>query len=338
MKRLPIILGALMLVPLLWAEKIGELPDIKNPHPMAVDKNELFVVDEDYAIHVYSLKPVAPKFTFGKKGEGPEDFQYPPQIFVLPDEVAVSDYTKTVWFSREGKFIRAKPYSDFRDYDPNQEMLLIPVQKNFVRVTVDHAASQRTVVLLDSNFKPIRTLYVGLFDWKQHLLPHRIDVACDKDRIFISDTRKGFFIRVIEASGRDLPALDRSGDVDKIPVTKADQEKIIEDIRLNEPEWVYEQATKSQFPEYYPLLHRFLVSDGKIYATTYKVQDGQHEMLILDLKGNILKRIFLPLPSMRPFRRILRSDLFAVDRGKLFELVKNPETQVWELHQSDLTK
>ncbi len=338
MKRLPIIFLSLVLATVLGAEKIGELPEIKNPHPIAVDKNELFVVDEDYTIHVYSVKQVAPKFTFGKKGEGPEDFRYPPQIFVLPDAIAVSDYTKTVWFSREGKFIQAKSYSDFRDFDPNQEMLLIPIQKNFVRVTVDHAASQRTAVLLDSNFKPVRTLYVGLFDWKQNLLPHRIDVACDKDRIFISDTRKGFFIRVIEATGRDLPAIDISGEVDKIPVTKADQEKITEDIRLNEPDWVYTQATQSRFPEYYPLLHRFLVSDGKIYATTYKEQDGQHEMLILDFKGNILRRMFLPLPSMRLFRRILRSDLFAVDRGKLFELIKNPETEVWELHQSVLIK
>jgi hypothetical protein len=190
--------------------------------------------------------------------------------------------------------------------------------------------------LLDSNFSPVRTLYVGPFDWKQILLPHRIDVTCEKDRIFISDTRKGFFIRVIEAGGRDLPAIDKSGEVDKVPITKADQERIIEDIRLNEPEGVYAQATQSSFPEYYPLLHRFLVSDGKIYATTYKVKDGQHEMLILDLKGNILKRMFLPLPSMRPFRRILRSDLFTVDRGKLFELIKNPETQVWELHRTEL--
>jgi len=337
-KRLPIILLSLVLAVILRAEKIGELPEIKNPHPMAVDKNELFVVDEDYTIHVYSLKPVAPKFTFGKKGEGPEEFQYPPQILILPDAIAVSDYMKTVWFSREGKFVKAKPYSDFRDFDTNQEMLLIPIKKNFVRVTVDHAASQRTVVLLDSNFKPVRTLYVGLFDWKQVLLPHRIDVTCDKDRIFISDTRKGFFIRVIEAAGRDLTAIDKSGEVDKVPVKKDDQERIIEDIRLNEPDGVYAQATQSRFPEYYPLLHRFLVSDGKIYATTYKVQDGQHEMLILDFKGNILKRMFLPLPSIRPFRRILRSDLFAVDRGKLFELVKNPETEVWELHQSVLLK
>jgi hypothetical protein len=338
MSKLPIFPVILMLSTILSAEKIGELPEIKNPHPMAVDKNELFVVDEDYTIHVYSLKQVAPKFTFGKKGENPEDFRYPPQIFVFPDEIAVSDYTKTVLFSREGKFIKAKLYSDFRDFDPNQEMLLIPVKDKFLRVTVDHNASRRTVALLDSNFASVRTLYVGLYDWHQHLLPHRIDVSCDKDKIFISDTQKGFFIRVIDAEGRDLPVIDKSGEVDKVPVTKADQEKILEDIRLNEPEWIYKQVTQSSFPEYYPLLHRFQVSDGKIYATTYKIQDGQHEMLILDLKGNILKRMFLPLPSIRPFRRILRSDLFAVDRGKLFELVKNSETQVWELHQSVLIK
>jgi hypothetical protein len=78
-------------------------------------------------------------------------------------------------------------------------------------------------------------------------------------------------------------------------------------------------------------LHQFCVSDGRIYATTYKKVDGRTEMLVLDLEGRILKRLFPPLASIRPGRRPRRFDPFIVDRGMLYELVQTGEKGAWEL-------
>ncbi|MFC1493414.1 hypothetical protein ACFL6O_05580, partial [candidate division KSB1 bacterium] len=39
------------------AQIAGELSDIKSPHPMTVVGNELFVVDENYKVYVYSIEP-----------------------------------------------------------------------------------------------------------------------------------------------------------------------------------------------------------------------------------------------------------------------------------------
>ena len=59
-----------------------------------------------------------------------------------------------------------------------------------------------------------------------------------------------------------------------------------------------------------PLLHQYCVSENKIYATTYKKENDKTEMIILDLKGDILRRLFLPLSSIQPKRGVLRFDLF----------------------------
>ena len=60
------------------------------------------------------------------------------------------------------------------------------------------------------------------------------------------------------------------------------------------------------------------------------------EMLVLDLEGRVLKRLGLPLPSIRPERGVLRYDLFTVSQDKLYELVQNKGTGKWELLITDL--
>ena len=83
-------------------------------------------------------------------------------------------------------------------------------------------------------------------------------------------------------------------------------------------------------------LHQYCVSDGKIYATTYLKKNGQTEMIILDLKGRILRRLYLPFASIRPQRGVLRYSLYTVSQEKLYELIQNHETGKWELLITDL--
>ena len=104
---------------------------------------------------------------------------------------------------------------------------------------------------------------------------------------------------VFDDKGNHLRTIDKTQDVEKIPD--------------------------------HPLLHQYSVSDGKIYVTTNKKKDNKTEMVILDLKGRILRRLYLPLTSIRPERGVLRYDLFVVDHEKLYELIQNGETARWEL-------
>lgn len=172
------------------------LPGLQKPHQISVDGNDLYVFDEsDYSLHVYTLSPFTPKTTFGKKGDGPHEFKYLPFVFVGPETLACTDFTKTIWFSKDGEAIKVKEYADFPDFDMNSEMLLIPAEENFVRITADHDLEKRHVFLLDSGFKPLKRLYEGPFTWKRGAPVHyRTDTVCHDGHIFISDTQKDFFM------------------------------------------------------------------------------------------------------------------------------------------------
>ena len=288
------------------APQMTVLPDLQRPHQIVVDGNDLYVFDEaDYSLHVYTISPLAPKVTFGRRGDGPHDFKHLPTVFVQPESLACTDFTKIVWFSKTGEVLRAMPFSALKDFDLSSEMLLVPVGDQFLRITADHPQLKRRVHLVDSTFNTVKMLYEGPFVWMQgSRTDYRTDTVTSGGLAFIADTFKGFYISIFDGKGTLLRTIDRSADVEEVP----------------------DRAR----------LHQFCVSDGRIYATTYKKVDGKTEMLILDLEGRILRRLYLRLASIRPQRGSLRYDLFTVNRGKLYELVRNAEKGAWELVVTDL--
>lgn len=111
--------------------------------------------------------------------------------------------------------------------------------------------------------------------------------------VFVAGTRKGLYISVVEARGNLLRTIDSSADAEPVP----------------------DRAR----------LRQFCISGGRIYATTDKKLDGKTETIVLDLESRIVRRLYLPLASIRPQRGSMRYDLFTVSRGKLYELVQHGE-------------
>lgn len=295
----------LMVTTQLSAQKTIVLPDVHQPHQIAVDGNDLYIFDEaDYSLHVYTISPFALKLKAGQKGDGPRDFKYLPYVYIQPESLACTDFTKIVWFSIKGEFLKAMEFSALKDFDLNSEMLLIPLKEHFLRITADHDQMKRHVRLLDSKFETIKNLYEGAFVWQSGSATDvRTDTLSAQGLVFIADTL-GFRIAIFDDKGNLLRTIDKGRDVEKVS----------------------DRA----------LLHQYCVSDGKIYATTYKKIDNKTEMLVLDLEGRILRRLYLPLASIRPNRGVLRYDLFYVDQEKLYEVIENRETGKWELVITDL--
>jgi hypothetical protein len=281
------------------------LPELQQPHQIAVDGNDLYIFDEaDYSLHVYAISPFAPKLKFGRKGDGPHDFKYLPYVFLQPKTLTCTDFTKIIWFSKTGHVLKAMKFSALEDFDINSEMLLIPVKENFLRITADHDQMKRRVYLLDAKFNTTKQLYEGPFIWMQGSATDvRTDTVSSAGLVFVADTEK-FLITIFDDKGDLIRTIDKSRDVEK----------------------VQDRA----------LLHQYCVSDGQIYATTYEKKDEKTELLVLDLQGRILRRLYLPLTSIRPQRGVLRYDLFTVAQDKLYELVQNKDTGKWELIITDL--
>lgn len=281
------------------------VPDVRQPHQLAVEGNDLYIFDEaDYSLHVYTISPFAPKLKIGQKGDGPRDFKYLPLVSVQPEFLTCTDFTKIIWYSKNGEFLKAKEFSALKDFDINSEMLLMPVKGNFLRITADHEKFKRRVFLLDPAFQTIKQLYEGPFIWMQGSATDiRTDTVSAQGLVFIADT-DGFRVSVFDDRGTLLRTIDESREVEKVQGRA--------------------------------LLHQYCVSDNTIYATTYLKKDGLTEMLVLDLEGRLLRRLHLPLPSIKPERGVLRYELFTVGQDKLYELVQNKGTGKWELLVTDL--
>jgi hypothetical protein len=300
----------------------------------------------DHAVRVYSLDPFSFRFTIGGKGDGLHDFQFPPTLWVTVDFIVAADFVKSLWFSRTGEFIKAVNYSDSPDFDPYQGTMLFPAGDRYVQITSNHPDHKRTVALFDRDLQPIAILYEGLFDWNQaggpngfNPLNHRIEVAVGDGEIYVSDTDKGFFIRIFDLDGQTLATIDLTAKEAAIPVSATDRARLLEDIRLTRSESVFNFAKANlRIPDSFPRIHEIRHSDGRLYVTTHREKDGLHELLVLDTRGKVLDRLFLPMPSFHHFRGAVRSDLFDVSSGALTELAQNPETEVWEAFQTVLSK
>lgn len=327
------------------AGEIIPLEDITNPgYSFHADGNELFLVN-GHSIFVYDLDPVKLKFKIGQKGNGPADFKYRPLLYVYPEYIVALDYTKSLWFSRKGELLKTKNYSDFADFNTNQEMRLLPVKNHYIRIVADHDLCTQSVYLLDERFEQIALLHEGLFDWwppsppnpadvkNFKLIHHTMDAAVRGDRIYIYDSSRGFFIKIYDHTGELLNTFSHNGERCK-RITDEYKVKAIDSILGREPKGYYNKIPKESFIFYtfYPPIESLRMAEDFLFATTYLETDQGHEIIVMDLAGQIIKRIYPRLPSFKYTKSLLTKDLYAFDQGKLYQLVQNKSTKLWELH------
>lgn len=319
-------------------EKLGELPGISQPHSLQVVGDDLVFLD-GFTVRVYSLHPLAEQLSFAGQGDGRDEFKYWPRLQLHGDTLVGLDYTKTSWYSLHGELLKTVSYSDFEDFDPDMEMLLIPAGTGFVRISADHANSRRFVQLFGPSRKPVKTLYEGLYDWRGELPTYRIDVAIDAAHIVVSDSEKGFFLSVFSLDGTLLRTIDRSADMEAVPFTQADRASYLESVKATEDPRLYDFLSQNgRFRNQFPLINYFQIDGGKLYVTTERTRRGNHELMVLDLQGRTLDTLFVPLRSKNPARRILRFDPYVIHDGKLYEIIRNESTGVCELWVTYLTR
>jgi hypothetical protein len=88
-------------------------------------------------------------------------------------------------------------------------------------------------------------------------------------------------------------------------------------------------------PGYYPAIFDLTEMDNKLYVLTWKVVDKKREILVLDMKGNILFKSFIPHKD--PLRGDGNSP-YRFYNNKLYQLYDNPDTETWELLVHEIAK
>jgi hypothetical protein len=338
MKRIAILFILLSFVLTLPAKKIAELESVSRPERIVIDKNALYVL-EDTTVYIYSLKDYHLIKKFGKKGNGPGELSplpnYKLQIEVNDGDLFLNSRNKIITFSTKGEFIREKRI-------PFIALQVIPIQNNFAitkSVFSERGGNSTGLFFFDSQFNEIKTAYnrhsphyskSGKID----LIPLLVVIRKYKNKIYCCDQTGDFEINIYNKAGKRIDKIKTEYKKRKIPQDYIDKtlEWVMKDIRLrNLPE---EQRKMIYFPDYFPIIKNYLIEDNKIFIHTYnmKPEEDKSQFIIIDLKGKILKEIYLRGADLNT----IEFAPYIFLKGEYLYLYDNPETESIELHSEKI--
>lgn len=317
---------------LLFSKRFAILPEIMRPYSFAVDGNHLYI-GEQSNVSLYSLKSFKFVKKFGNRGEGPGELKSIPFLEIFPKYLVVNCFGKLLFFSRDGKYI-----NEIRT--PSITTVYVyPVGKNFVGLTgkinkIERAKSF-SIDLFDKDMKFIKE--IARIEKKQRgkkTGKRQIEAIKDyfkhkvyDEYIYVANTNKGFFIEVFDSMGNKLYEINK--EYEKVKITDEYKEDYIK--RKNNSKDFLDKMVKSKyryvFRDYFPAFSNFIVKDGEIYVFTHKRVGEKKELIILDLKGSILKKTFITAR---------KSNFYSISNNKYYFLEENEKTEDWELFVEDL--
>ena len=110
MKRVLAGVILILLSGFILAKRLGTLEEISKPRFMVISNDKLYI-SEKTSIYIYSLKEMDLLKTFGKEGEGPNEFKISHgeagiRINVNSDYLLVSSAAKLSYYNHAGDFIK----------------------------------------------------------------------------------------------------------------------------------------------------------------------------------------------------------------------------------------
>lgn len=348
-KKMMFLIMVLLLAGFIFPARVGVLTEVMKPDTIAISEGKLYVV-EGSTVYIYSLKDIRFIKKFGKQGDGPGEMAafngLPNKIDISPGGILIDSPTKLAYFSLDGAYIKEK-----RKISP---VILgyVSLGDNFVVRKLVQETDKKTyscICIVDPDFKEIKELYRHL--WMQQGNPPAataIDMVMDfaifqvyENKIFVDESDNGFHIEVFDDKGNKLYKIEK--DYEKIKVTAKDRNDA--ENRFREDPFIKAQEARlggwnqlktlfsMNFPDTFPPIRDMEVSEGKIYVQTFKKTDGKDEYLVMDLKGNIIKKVFVPAFENTPMlARMMGAKLHVIEAGKLYYLIENIDEEEWELH------
>ncbi len=339
-----------------WESKIIPMPEVIRPMALVVS-NEKIIIPERTHIAIYSMEDFKLEKKFGSQGEGPGEFSYPPHITAFPDHLLANTMGKLIHYSIDGNFIKETKIIFPYNYGT---WPMLPVGENYVGFPMEIEKTEQGAIkllhigrLYDQEFKPIKQLCEAVRPLvpppppppregtqprptpKQDfaVIPEYVDYAVVDDKIFLADNRKGFHISVFDNQGNLLYEIDKEYKTLKVPKEYKDAYM---QRQQEHPDWEsLERRFNFKFKENFPAFSSFKVANNKIYVTTYEKKDDKYEVVVMDLKGKILKRSFsFPLPPFQDpsYSFTLFSNEYEIYRDHVYNLAYNYETDIYELH------
>lgn len=337
MKKIIVLLLFLRLITsLLQAQKVAALTELLRPDMIAVG-NERVYITEKTTIYIYSFKDFRLVRKFGSEGEGPREFKINPlgtPLIAVPlkDKLLVNSMAKVSFFTGDGEFIEETRTPLNQLYFPfGDSFICSGSSKNEKGIPVF------SIILCSDKLEKVKNFYQSDFQLGQGMkfdFPiSSLAYAPYKEKIYVAAGKEGFAIDVFDKTGKKLYRIKKEYQPLKLPA----------DYRANTLKWFRDNPNWSQmynvikdrisFKTHYPAIFNMIVDSDRIYVLTYKMKDENRECVIMDLTGNEIKRVFLPIPEVYGFDYLPK---FSFHKRVFYVLQENWDEEVIELHKIEL--
>ena len=246
-----------------------------------------FDVDSEESIYFRVLKNVECLFykfdrqgnfvkCFGRKGQGPGEFQFGPLIAVnFEDKILIKDPAKIVFFDKGGNFIKEiqKDFVRIR--------MLAPLKNgNYLAYSIELVPDDPKIFdctclgLYDSEFKKIKEIgrivatspYIGK---GMSGVRDVVFMGVSESYFFAGNSRKGYEIDVYDLDGRLIRKIKK--EYKPVPVTKEYKKSILEPRGRNEND-----GSRYYFPKDMPPFQSLFADDeGWLFVRTYEEKNPQ---------------------------------------------------------------
>lgn len=308
---------------------------------LAVNDSFFYLCDLNYCIiNIYSIKDGKKINSFGKRGQGPGDFDYIFDIQRSKDEIYICSNKKLSIFTVKGDIIK-----EIKEASPYIYRTFIPFKDNYISWRYDFSKKQKeklsiVYTLLNKELKRKKDILQVYYDniktkdkSKSALLLFK---QCRKgivyrDRFYVGFTDLGFYISVFDINGNKLYEIKK--EYNKIRITKYIQNRILNLYKLVMGEEYYKKFMSRHEirpPEFIPAFVNFFVDNEKIYVFKYPEpgSKGMIEVILLDLMGDTLAKKMIPFGGM--YTHLEEKKTVSFHRGKLYIVTpdKNNEDKV----------
>lgn len=313
---------------MLFPEMLAQLEHLARPGYFAVNGHRLYIEDQD-RISIYSMKDFKRIKQFGQKGEGPGEYRFLTPFKICRDQIVISTFGKVLFFTLEGKFIKETKLDNPRMAGMTSlNDTYVGYKNTFNR---EKRESTMTVAIFDKDFKLIKKLasrdrkfsvnMAGKFEF--NAVNDYTEFHVSGDKIFMPDTEKGFYIEVLNAKGEKLYQIRK--EYHELDVTQEWKDDYVERMKQDPNYKQFKDRVEYVFRDSFPAFKRIAVDSGKIYVTTYKTKDDKNEIIVLDLKGNVLKTAY-----------VTDNDKSSIHNGRFYYFKENEDEEEWEFFGEEI--
>ncbi len=333
MKKLFIILTALFVlisVPV-SGEVIATFPELLNPSGLVIEDDNMYIT-QDISIYIYSMKDFKLIKKFGKKGEGPQEFNRFAAITPMKDKLLINSLSKISYYTKDGEYINEiKTKGGF-------SFLYQPLGENYVGRGIGAKDNVRfvSVNLYDKDLNKIKTILEREDDTQIakgsiKILNSTLNYMTFNDKLYLI-SGSDFEIKVYDKTPKEIMAIKKD-DYKRRKFTEEDKQMIFDELQNDPNQKPYMDMIKKMavFPKEWPAIAGAFERDNIIYVSTFKaLNKTTYEFMIFDSEGKFVHSMFLPLR----FQTSLRPYPLSVKNGMVYQLIENEEEEEWELHRN----